>query len=74
MIHGDAVVLAGAEDINPQAAESSWASQPGNTSTAGWHLRALARVLARSTPRLILPRSIAEIVDCGMPARSASSF
>ncbi|MBX3615728.1 hypothetical protein [Nitrosomonas sp.] len=28
-------------------------SHPGKTSTAGWHLRAFANILARSTPKLI---------------------
>lgn len=54
------------------AADSLATSQPGNTSTAGWHLRARARILARSTPRLTRPFSIAEMVACGMPVSSAS--
>lgn len=54
------------------AADSALASQPGNTSTAGWHFRALASTLARSTPRFTRSLSMAEIVDCGIPAASAS--
>jgi hypothetical protein len=46
----------------------------GNTSTAGWQRNARARTFALSTPRLTRSRSIAEIVDCGMPVISASSF
>src|SRR3990167_1727333 len=50
-------------------------SQEGKTRTAGWHLRARAKTLARSTPKLILSFSIAEMVDWGIPvARARSSW
>ncbi|MDO8350438.1 MAG: hypothetical protein Q7S94_04710, partial [Gallionella sp.] len=43
-------------------ASGSGTSQPGNTSTAGWHWRARAKTFARSTPKFTLPFSMAEIV------------
>ncbi len=55
-----------------QAADSTLKSQPGKTSTAGWHLRARAMTFARSTPRLTRLFSIAEIVDCGIPESLAN--
>ena len=54
------------------AARSSGTSQPGNTSTAGWHLRARAKTLARSTPKFTRPFSMAEMVACGMPVSADS--
>ena len=65
--------LAQAQDVF-YAADSFSTSQLGNTSTAGWHFSALASSLARSTPRLMRSRSIAEIVDCGIPEAAARSF
>ncbi len=48
---------------NTYAAVSVATSQPGKTSTAGWHRNALANTLARSSPRFTRSFSIAEIVD-----------
>jgi len=45
-----------------QAAELRATSHPGKTRTAGWHFRARARVLARSTPSLMRSFSIADRV------------
>ena len=45
------------------AAFSLSTSQPGNTRTAGWHFKALAKDLALSMPRLTRPFSIAAMVD-----------
>jgi hypothetical protein len=42
-------------------------SQPGKTSTPGWHFNARARTFARSTPRRTRSFSIAEMVACGIP-------
>ena len=50
-------------DSTCSAADSTLASQDGNTSTDRCHLRALASTLAHSTPGCIHPRSMTEIVD-----------
>src|SRR4030067_421367 len=46
------------------AATFPGSSHPGNTSTPGWHLSALARTLARSTPNRTRSFSIADMVAC----------
>lgn len=56
------------------AAFSVGTTQPGNTSTPGWHFKARARALARSTPKRTRSFSMAEIVACERPVRFASSF
>lgn len=56
------------------AAASPGNSQPGKTSTPGWHLNARARTLARSTPRRTRSFSMAEMVACGMPVSRANWF
>src|ERR1035438_2543354 len=45
-----------------QAADSRSTSQPGKTKTDGWHFRARARVLTRSTPSRMRSFSIADSV------------
>ena len=49
------------------AATSPGSSQPGKTRTPGWTFRALARILARSTPSRTRSFSIAEMVAWGIP-------
>jgi hypothetical protein len=48
-------------------------SQPGKLRTAEWHCNTRARTFTRSTPRLVLPCSIAEIGDWRIAVILASS-
>jgi hypothetical protein len=44
----------------PQAADCLVTSPPGKLRTAGWHCNTRTKTFTRSTPRLVLPFSIAE--------------